>query len=89
MTGIERLNNTGESLLEQITSYLNEDIPVIIENVTESWPNRGLIDVENLKQVWLYHIYLVLKQHFLLFKIKILILACSALKFIAINITYV
>ena len=53
MTDIDRLANTGELLLEKITSYLNEDIPVIVENATESWPDRGLIDVVDLKKVWL------------------------------------
>ena len=52
LTEIDRLYNTGEILVEKISvSYLNEDIPVIIENVTELWPHRGIIDVKRLKEV--------------------------------------
>ena len=78
MTDIDRLANTGELLLEKITSYLNEDIPVIVENATESWPDRGLIDVVDLKKVWLYtmltHLHLCnlnpLQPHFYTVKLK-------------------
>ena len=51
VTVIDRLPNTGELLLEKIASYLNEDIPVIVENATESWPNRGIINAMDLKKV--------------------------------------
>ena len=51
MTVIDRLPNTGELLLEKIASYLNEDIPVIVENATKSWPNRGIINAMDLKKV--------------------------------------
>ena len=57
MSEIDRLTNTGTALLEKIAvSYLNEDIPVIIENVTSLWPNRGVINVEKLRQVGFFRV---------------------------------
>ena len=54
LTEIDKLNDSGATLVEKITtSYLNNDIPVVVENVSGSRPITEVLTVEKLRQVCL------------------------------------
>ena len=52
LTEIDKLNDSGVTLVEKITtSYLNNDIPVVVENISGSRPITEVLTVEKLRQV--------------------------------------